>query len=144
MTLRIEKDIFETRDARDLKYISMKWVSQVGKDESDDPVAQGPQGDPATQDWYTQTERADLSKIDSQPEILTPEQQVAIDSELYDQWATMHDSSVVWYDTAGCNLSKEMRRKHGYIGGANKVQFVPTAPWFNNPKRYHWYVGTEE
>ena len=74
MTLRIEKDIFETKDARDLKYISMKWVSQVGKDESDDPVAQGPQGDPATQDWYTQTERADLSKIDSQPETLTPEQ----------------------------------------------------------------------
>ena len=63
MNYKINRDIYETKDAKDLKYIHSGWMSQVLEDEDGFEDAYGPQGLPSEQNWYTQTERADLSKI---------------------------------------------------------------------------------
>ena len=63
MNLKIQRDIYETKDAKDLKYIHSGWKSQVLMDEDFFEAAYGPQGLPSEQNWYTQTERVDYSKI---------------------------------------------------------------------------------
>ena len=46
MNLKIERDIYNTKDAKDLKYIESGWKSQVGTDESGETTYFGPQGNP--------------------------------------------------------------------------------------------------
>ena len=74
------------------------------------------------QDWYTQTERADFSKIETINDTYTPADLVEYYNKKYDEWAKMHDSSVVWYDTAGCNLGNNRM-----IGQASFVKWLPKA-----------------
>ena len=85
----------------------MGWKSQIDEETN---TAVGPQG--TDQGWYTQTERfTDYKEDDTVP--LTPEEaaqaQIDADAKLYEEWETMHSSSVVWFDTAACSLSPELR-----------------------------------
>ena len=85
----------------------MGWKSQIDEETN---TAVGPQG--TDQGWYTQTERfTDYKEDDTTP--LTPEEaaqaQIDADAKLYEEWETMHSSSVVWFDTAACSLSPELR-----------------------------------
>lgn len=77
---RVARDIYDEKDAKDLKYIEMGWKSKVGKDDNGDAVALGPQGD-SDEDWYTQTERATEVVGLKNP---TAQQEVDRDGELYD------------------------------------------------------------
>ena len=42
MNLKIARDIYKTKDAKDLKYIEMGWKSQIGEDQNSEPIALGP------------------------------------------------------------------------------------------------------
>ena len=52
----------------------------------------------------------------------------------------MHDSSVIWFDTAACNLSDSNKYYYGYIGRANHPRWRPTADQFYGK----WFVSTED
>lgn len=117
----------------------MGWKSQI---DSETGAAVGPQG--TEQGWYTQTERfTDYDEEDTTP--LTPEEaaqaQIDADAKLYEEWETMHSSSVVWYDTGACSLSNDLRLKYGVIGDANFLVWKATAPWFDTPANAGSYLG---
>jgi len=101
--------------------------------------------------WYTQTERVgDVSKTGYAEAVadktLKVTDRVAWSQKQYDTWTTMHDASVSWFDTAGCNQPDALVEEHGYIGIVNQPFFIAASPWF--PKTTSaptgWWIGSED
>lgn len=101
--------------------------------------------------WYTQTERVgDVSKTGYAQAVadgtLKATDPVAWSQKQYDTWTTMHDASVSWFDTAGCNQPDALVEEHGYIGIVNQPFFIAASPWF--PKTTStptgWWIGSED
>ena len=128
----------------------MGWKNQI---DPETKSAIGPQDTTGDYDWYMQKERfTDYKEVDTTP--LTPEQaaqaQIDADAKKYEEWDTMHNRSVVWYDTGACSLSNELRGKYGVIGDANFLVWKASAPWFDNAANagsylgLNWWTGNKE
>ena len=78
--------------------------------------------------YFTQEQRWDESFALAQAEAKKDGGIIEWTAKRYEDWETMHDPNVMWFDTAAC-------LDGGHIGNVNAISFQPTTERFSRRTR---------